>query len=229
MEGMGDLIELPGTGDGQGGVAVLEPEPSRVAKLTVEQREDWIVTLKDTGASFSRIGKVMEVSKQRAHTIYKRAIVKRPGKFSLDPETRRRDMAVGLLMLIETMEYKIHDEEYPSTKDELALYLRTQKALAVLLGLEQPKRTAVTHDDITMTQKNPQAAEFLADLVVWIEREQAINVPGNVRPPLPPGMTERPMIEASTNGHVPIGPHGQGMWSMVLEYPREEDRPRETS
>jgi len=221
MVDMGDLIELSGTGDGQGGLAVLEPEPSRVAKLTVEQREDWIVTLKDTGASFSRIGEVMEVSKQRAHTIYKRAMLKRPGANTLDVETRRRDMAVGLLMLIETMEWKIHDEEYPSTKDEVTLYLRTQKALAVLLGLEQPKQTRRTHD-ITMTTENPQAAEFAADLAAWIKKHDAISVPGNVRPPLPPGMTERanPTGNAGNNGKA--GPHGQGMWSMVLEYPRPD-------
>jgi len=222
MEGMGDLIELPGTRDGQGGVAVLEPAPSRVAKLTVEQREDWIVTLKDTGASFSRIGEVMEVSKQRAHTIYKRAIVKRPGKYTLDVETRRRDMAVGLLMLIETMEYKIHDEEYPSTKDEVILYLRTQKALAVLLGLEAPKATTVT-PVLSATVDNPIAARYVADLAAWIEKHQAISVPGNVRPPLPPGMTERAMLEPATNGHAHYGPSGQGMWSMVIEYPRPED------
>lgn len=29
-------------------------------------------------------------------------------------------------------------------------------------------------------------------------------------------------VEPASNGHVQVGPHGQGMWSMVLEYSRPE-------
>ena len=94
LEGMGNVINPSRIGDQTGGVGALalvhepeaeaESEVSCVATLTVEQREDWVVTLRDAGVSFAAIGEVMEVSKQRAHTIYKRAIVNCPGKYSLD-------------------------------------------------------------------------------------------------------------------------------------------------
>ena len=91
----------------------------------------------------------------------------------------------------------------------------------MLLGLEEPKRTAAAHD-ITMVKDNPTAAEYVARLAAFIEKTRAISVEGAVKPPLPPGMTERVMVEPSSNGHGHVGPHGQGMWSMVVEFPRED-------
>ena len=70
---------------------------------------------------------------------------------------------------------------------------------------------------------NPQAAEFVADLVAWTKKHQAISVEGNVSIPLPPGMTERalPRGDASSNGYG-AGKRGSGMWSMVVEFPRAD-------
>jgi hypothetical protein len=35
-------------------------------------------------------------------------------------------------------------------------------------------------------------------------------------------MTERVIVDPSTNGHLHVGPRGQGMRSMVLEYPHKD-------
>ena len=51
-----------------------------------------------------------------------------------------------------------------------------------------------------------------------------MSVEGNIRPPLPPGMTEhREMIEPMTNGQVPHGGLGKTKWAMVVDFPAEEE------
>jgi hypothetical protein len=55
----------------------------------------------------------------------------------------------------------------------------------------------------------------IAELVSWARKAGALEV----RPVLPPGMTERldPNGCSEMNGH---GPHS--MWRMVLDYPRDD-------
>jgi len=123
----------------------------------------------------------------------------------------------------------VHDDEVPPDKDHLNAFLRVNKAKALLLALEAPKATMVT-PVLSETVDNPQAAQYVARLAAFIQHHQAVSVEGNIRPPLPPGMTERVNVSAGASTVGQAGPHGHGMWSKVLEYPREEDRcPRETS
>jgi hypothetical protein len=102
------------------------------------------------------------------------------------------------------------------------MFLRACKALALLVGANAPKQR-MTHD-ISMSQDNPEAIERVARLAAFIQRTGAISVEGRINPPLPPGMAERVAIE-STNGqdhyHDGSAKAGHGMWSMVLEYPRD--------
>ncbi len=222
---MRDVIEMSGTADEGGNVAVIDAEPptdpSFASTLTPEKREELIMVMRDAKVSFTRIGEILGISGQRVHQIYSRALLLHRDKYTLDVATRRRAAAISLMMGLETIEYKIHDETHPSTNDEWTFWLQTLKALTTLLGLEEPKRMAATHD-VTMVQDNPIAAEHVARLAAFIEKTRAISVEGAVRPPLPPGMTERAMVGPASNGHVHVGPHGQGMWSMVLEYPRPD-------
>ncbi len=186
--------------------------------LDKRNKDDIVVRLKMAGATYRQISAVMGISKSQAQRVYRVATGE---QFKLDVARHRRELYADLELLIETLRPRVHDDEVPAHKDDVNAFLRANKAKALLLGLEAPKATTVM-GDFTMVQDNPIAAEFVADLAAWIHKTQAISVEGNVRPPLPPGMTERVMVEPSTNGHVHAGPHGQGMWSMIVEFPRED-------
>jgi len=214
---MGDLIELSGV-QHPAAMADAPPGASTNSKLDQASRDELIVMLKQSGCSFRKIATVVGVTKAVAHRVYLRFL---DGQADLDTVRFRRAMVADLMLAIENLRSVVHDDEIPVPKDAMDHFIRLNKALAMLLGLEEPKKTTMNHD-ITMTSDNPQAAEFVADLAAWIKKHGAISVPGNVRPPLPPGMTERAKVEPSTNGHGHQGPHGQGMWSMVLAYPRED-------
>jgi hypothetical protein len=64
---------------------------------------------------------------------------------------------------------------------------------------------------------------LVADLAAWVMKSRAISFEGTIRPLLPAGMTERvlPSGDASSNGYG-AGRRGSGMWSIVLEFPRED-------
>jgi len=186
--------------------------------LDKRNRDEIIVRLKKAGATYRQIAEVMGVSKSQAQRVYRAATGE---QFKLGIEQHRRDLYADLELLIEVLRPIVHDDEVPPHKDHVNAFLRVNKAKALLLGLETPKATTVT-PVLSEGVDNPIAAERVARLAAFIERTRAISVEGAVRPPLPPGMTERVTVEPS-NGHVHIGPHGQGMWSMVLEYPQPED------
>jgi len=187
--------------------------------VDLEARSETIVRLHRAGCTYREIAVVFNISKTRVQQVYHAAT---RAEYERDIKEHRMDLYADLKILVEALRPFVHTDGNPPHKDDVAGFLRAEKALALLLGLEAPKATTVT-PVLSATVDNPIAARYVADLAAWIEKHQAISVPGNVRPPLPPGMTERLMIEPSTNGHVHVGPHGQGMWSMVVAFPREED------
>jgi len=187
--------------------------------LDKRNRDEIIVRLRKAGATYRQIAEVMGVSKSQAQRVYRVATGE---QFKLDIAHHRRDLYADLELLIEALRPFVHDDEAPPHKDHVNSFLRANKAKALLLGLEAPKATTVTPVP-RATVDNPEAAEYVSRLAAFIEYQGAISVEGAIRPPLPPGMTERVMLEPSSNGQVHVGPHGQGMWSMVVEYPRPED------
>jgi len=194
--------------------------------VDLDARSETIVRLHQAGCTYREIAAVFNISKTRVQQIYHAAT---RGEYESDIKEHRMDLYADLKILVEALRPYVHTDGIPPHKDDVAGFLRAEKALALLLGLEVPKATTVT-PVLSETVDNPEAAEYVARLAAFIEYQGAISVPGNVRPPLPPGMTERAMLETSTNGHVHVGPHGQGMWTAVMENLREEDRcPRETS
>jgi len=192
--------------------------------VDLDARSETIVRLHQAGCTYREIAAVFNISKTRVQQIYHAAT---RAEYERDIKEHRMDLYADLKILVEALRPYVHTDGIPPHKDDVAGFLRAEKALALLLGLEAPKAAVVT-PGLSETVDNPEAAQYVADLAAWIKKHEAISVPGNVRPPLPPGMTERPMIEPSSNGHVHVGPHGQEMWSMVVAFPREEDRPRET-
>ena len=215
MVGMGDVIEMAGV---RAFEVTIQPVELPVAHtLDRAERDNVIVMLKRAGAKYRQIAPVVGVSPQRVQQIYASFLV---GKMEvIDTEVYRRVMVVDLQLAIENLRVRVLDDEVPASKDDMDHFIRLNKALAVLLGLEEPKRTWATHD-ISLTQDNPQAAEFVADLVAWQKKHGAISVEGNVSIPLPPGMTERalPSGDASSNGYG-AGRGATGIWSMVVEFP----------
>ena len=85
------------------------------------------------------------------------------------------------------------------------------------------KSTEMREESRAMTSESPIAAERVARLAAFIEKTTAIGVEENVKPPLPPGMTERVNVNAGAYTVGQAGPNGQGMWSMVVEHPREDE------
>jgi len=187
--------------------------------VDLEARSEMIVRLHRAGCTYREIAVVFNISKTRAQQIYHAAT---RAEYERDIKEHRMDLYADLKILVEALRPYVHTDGNPPHKDDVAGFLRAEKALALLLGLEVPKATTVA-PVLSETIDNPQAAEYVGRLAAFIQYHQAISVEGNVRPPLPPGMTERAIVEPCTNRGVHVGPHGQGMWSMILEHPRPED------
>ncbi len=200
-------------------LSVLVESEGDPRKMPMADRDELIIRLRVAGASFQRIAMVMDMAVSHTYRIVRKATgVAMTG----DIIEHRRELYIDLKLFIEEMRPLVHGVSgQPLDKDTGMMFLRACKALALLMGLEEPKQRLVAHD-VSMGQDNPQAAEFVADLVAWQKKHGAISVEGNVSIPLPPGMTERPAIAASTNGHAHHGRLGHGMWSMVVEFPRED-------
>jgi len=129
----------------------------------------------------------------------------------------------------------------PTSEDELmalaqalvALVKRRESADSGMpsepeLPPESPRDNVLSWRDVGSSgQEQPALEEAVPDPVILsVKSKEPVS---SSCPPLPPRMTERVNVNAGVSTVGQAGPHGQGMWSMVVEYPREEDHPGETA
>jgi len=203
---------------------------SQGTEIEMAQRQHPVILLHNAGYSFRRIAELTGVSKSTAQRIYRDVLAETRGV--RDIERHRARMFADLEMLVEALRPVVHDDECPPKQGDVASFLRALAAVAKLLGLNTSPTNQVFRVD-NATVDNPQAARFVADLNVWMRQTHTYDekTGWHAKPVLPPGMTER--VDVSGNepiqSQAELSPPGKGRWSMVVEYPREEDRPRETS
>lgn len=137
-----------------------------------------------------------------------------PSQPELPPESRSDDVLSWRDVESSGQDQPALEEASP---DPLILPVKSKEPVSSSLA-----STAMKEEGRGMTGENPIAAERVTRLAAFIEKK-AISVEENLRPPLPPGITERVNVNAGVSTVGQAGPHRQGMWSMVLENPRPED------
>jgi len=189
-------------------------------RIPTTDRNELILRLRQAGATYERIADVMGMAVSSVYGVVHKAMT----KIDLhNTEQLRAELAADLRMFIDELRPLVHGVNGPFLDDKVGnMFLRAVKAYALLLGLNEPKRTQLT-GSFMLPEQNPIAAAYIADLAAWIEAHQAVSVEGNINPPLPPGMDERVNVQPMTNGQVPHGGLGKSKWSMVVEFPAAED------
>src|SRR5579872_1483120 len=207
--------------------------------LTREKRDEMVVGLHESGLTFRRIAEIFDISKSQVQRIYRAATGE---QLRLDREHHRREMFTDLRLLIESLRPWVHSDELPPEKDHVAGFLRAQRALALLPGLEEPKQTQVAGDtDIEIY--NPQAMAFAMDVAAWAEAHGIMS--GDAKhPPVPVSVLEARGVEVPSPGvrwyddrsHERAGARSQGDakvighiappvrdWRYVAEHPSDDD------
>jgi hypothetical protein len=186
--------------------------------MELAKRENPVVQLHNAGYSYRRIAQLTGMSKSSCQRTYREVLAEARGV--KDIERHRAlvfdDIEAALDELrpwILRSDYgDIADAPVPMTKDLWGNWWKALKAKREFLGLDAPKGFQVTTNNEDVV--NDEAAEFLADLAVWMRRTGALEV----RPVLPPGMTER--VDPNANGRgIMNGKRRGSMWSMVLDFP----------
>jgi hypothetical protein len=190
------------------------------AEMELAKRQHPVVMLHNAGYSYRRIAELTGMSKSTCQRTYREVLAETRGV--KDIERHRNEVFLDIEMTLETLRPFVLQLPAPDDVDPMLspkelhdAWWRTLKAKREFLGLDAPRETQmiISNDDVV----NDEAAEFLADLAVWMRRTGALEV----RPVLPPGMTER--VDPSTNGHAHTNGHvyGKSMWSMVVDFPRD--------
>jgi len=189
-------------------------------RIPYTDRDEIILRLRQAGATYQKIADVVGMAVSSVHAVVHKAMT----KVDLhNTEQQRAELAADLRMFIDELRPWVHGVNGPFLDEKVGnMFLRAVKALALLLGLEEPKGTQL-RGSFTLAEDNPEAAKYIADLAAWIEAHQAVSVEGNINPPLPPGMTERVNIQPMTNGQVFHGGLEKSKWSLVVEFPSPED------
>jgi len=189
-------------------------------KVPTVDRNEIILRLRQAGATYAAIGEVMGMAVSTVYGVVHKAMTQIDLR---DVEHHRAGLAADLRMFIDELKPWVHGVNGPCLDEKVGnMFLRAVKAYALLLGLEEPKKTQLT-GSITLAEDNPEAAKYIADLAAWIEAHQAVSVEGNIRPPLPPGMTEPVRIEPMTNGQVLHVRQCRSRWSMDPESGNDDE------
>jgi hypothetical protein len=192
----------------------MDNSNSEEIDVTLESRDDLIVKLKKSGATYREIAEVVAISKSQ---VQRRYFIATGEQLRLDATRNRQALYADLELLIETLRPWVHDDETLPNMDAVSAFLRANKAKALLLGLEVPKVAAPTEDPDT-TDGHRDIVMFLAELSAYKRIQDARYADGS-NIPLPPGMTERVNVNGDASSKSNLG----SMWSMAVEFPSQDD------
>jgi hypothetical protein len=205
-----------GDGQGKGGGRPWSLEAMDI----VDSRHRAVIMMRlQENKSFQEIAGAVKLTDRRCRQIVSEYRDRARAQFDFNEYHRRTvndvENTLDLLRPVVLSEPSPPDVLY-ATKDPFGEWWAGLKARRELHGLDAPKRTHITTEDLTET--NEEAAEYLARLAIWARNQNAINAQG-YQPALPPGMTER-VTPVSSNGHGKV--HGSSMWSLAVEFPSED-------
>jgi hypothetical protein len=195
-------------------MGTMDNSSSDAVEVTLESRDDLIVKLKKSGATYREIAEVVGISKSQ---VQRRYFLATGEQFRLDATRHRRACYADLELLLEALRPLVHDDEGLLNMDAVSAFLRANRAKALLLGLELPK-VAVPTETPDATEADRNRVIFLAQLSEFKRRQDARWAAG-LDIPLPPGMTERVNVNevASSTSHL------GSIWSMALDFPSHDD------